>query len=346
MSKPKKRVLIVAKQIDLRAGIARMLHSAGYAVELAESQKRALELAAGGQIWAAIVVHGSELDGLEQKLGDQVPRTIVLGHRTDEILRPAHSRRGADAFPAQALDEQKLLDWLNRLTASDRSAGDETAQAPAILRIDDCQFDLAGHTFVDGNGREVQLTRCETALLATFVASPFRVLLRDQLRRAVVGRGAESDDRSVDMLVARLRRKIEPNPKAPRFILCVPGVGYKFDVKPQAVKPQTAEDGNARPAIDQEKARPLATEITSRHSEPERRQLTALSCKLADFPAMAVRLDPEEVFSIVQRFQQLCTTVVTQWGGLVVTSLSGSGKSLRCLVTPRDTSKMLSALYM
>jgi DNA-binding response OmpR family regulator len=55
---------------------------------------------------------------------------------------------------------------------------------------------------------------------------------RDQLRYAVVGRGAEPYDRSVDMLVARLRRKIELDPKAPRFILSVPGIGYKFDVRP------------------------------------------------------------------------------------------------------------------
>jgi DNA-binding response OmpR family regulator len=83
------------------------------------------------------------------------------------------------------------------------------------------------------------LTRAETALLTAFVASPRRVLSRDQLRYAVDGRGAEPYDRSVDMLVARLRRKIEPDPKAPRFILSVPGVGYKFDVRPQSCEWQS-----------------------------------------------------------------------------------------------------------
>jgi Response regulators consisting of a CheY-like receiver domain and a winged-helix DNA-binding domain len=76
----------------------------------------------------------------------------------------------------------------------------------------------------------VPLTRAEFALLAVFTGSPRQVLSRDQLRRAIVGRGAGSDDRSIDMLVARLRRKIEPNPKAPRFIVSVAGVGYKFAV--------------------------------------------------------------------------------------------------------------------
>jgi DNA-binding winged helix-turn-helix (wHTH) protein len=156
-------------------------------------------------------------------------------------------------------------------------AGQATGSTLVILKIEDCQLDLAAHTFVDGNGREVRLTRAENALLATFVGSPRRVLSRDQLCRAVVGRRAEPYDRNIDMLVARLRRKIEPNPKAPRFILSVAGVGYKF-----AIQPQTAENINALPAIDREKfnrsgpgeARPLTPPgqgIASRHSEPGRR---------------------------------------------------------------------------
>ena len=137
----RKRVLVVAQQIELRARIARILQSAGYTVELAECQKRALELAAGGQIEAAIVV---DLAGLVEKLRDKIPRTIVLGHRMDEIQRRSHSLQGSDAFPVQALDEQKLLEQLGRLTASPGSAGGETAPAPRILRIGNCKLDLAG----------------------------------------------------------------------------------------------------------------------------------------------------------------------------------------------------------
>ena len=114
----KKCILVVAQQIELRARIARVLQSAGYAVELAESQKRALELATGGQIETAIVVPSTDLAGLERELRDWVPRTIVLGHRTDEVMRQDHSVRGGDALSAQdalsapAFDEQKLLDQL------------------------------------------------------------------------------------------------------------------------------------------------------------------------------------------------------------------------------------------
>jgi DNA-binding response OmpR family regulator/class 3 adenylate cyclase len=316
-------ILVVAQQIEPRARIARVLQSAGYAVELAESQKRALELAAGGQIEAAIIVLSTDLASLSEKLRDKIPRTILLGHQTDKVICQNYSLQGANALSVQALDEQRLLDQLGRATTSPGSTDGETAPAP-FLKIKDCKLNLSGHTFVDGNGREVHLTRAETALLAAFVGNPCRVLSRNQLRRAVVGRGAEPYDRSIDMLVGRLRRKIEPNPKAPRFILCVPGVGYKF-----AIRPQTAEDINVLPAIDLEKfnrfglgeTRPVTPPgqgIASRHSEPEKRQVTALSCVLV---GLTVSLDPEDLGGIVQRFQEICTTVITQWGGVVINSV-------------------------
>src|SRR6516225_8271215 len=130
-------ILVAAQQIELRARIARVLKSASYAVELAESEKRALELATGGRIEAAVVVLSSDLAGLSQKLRDKVPRTIVLGNGTDEIIRQDHSLQGANALSVQALDEQKLLDQLGRLTAW--SADGETAPAP-ILKIKDCKL--------------------------------------------------------------------------------------------------------------------------------------------------------------------------------------------------------------
>jgi class 3 adenylate cyclase/DNA-binding response OmpR family regulator len=319
----------VAQQIELRARIARVLQSAGYAVELAESQKRALELAAGRQIDTAIVVPSSDLAGLSRELRDKVSRTIVLGNGTDEIIRQDYPLQGANALSAQALDEQKLLDQLGPPTASPGSAGGESLPA-TVLKIKDCKLDLSGHTFVDGNGREVQLTRAETALLTAFVGSPCRVLSRDQLRRAVVGYGAGPYDRNVDMLIARLRRKIEPDPKSPQFILTVPGLGYKF-----APRPQSVEDGESVPAIDLERPKEARTtwlnqsglnvvkatsargQAGSPHSESGRRQVTALSCGLIGSTTLAVNLDPEDFDNILRRFQDICTRVITRWGGAV-----------------------------
>ena len=112
-SRPRRPVLIVAQQIELRARIARVLQSVGHAVELAGSRVRALELAAGKKIEAAIVVHSDDFIGLAQELREQVPRTIMLNHRTHKIGRPEHTFREVDV-PAQEFDEQKLLDQLRR----------------------------------------------------------------------------------------------------------------------------------------------------------------------------------------------------------------------------------------
>ena len=93
------------------------------------------------------------------------------------------------------------------------------------------RFDLAGHALVDKTGREVPLTSGEFGLLRAFVQRPERVLTRDQLLQILTGRDAEAYDRSIDMQIVRLRRKIELDPKRPRLIVTIPGSGYKFAAK-------------------------------------------------------------------------------------------------------------------
>ena len=108
-------------------------------------------------------------------------------------------------------------------------------------------LDLASRTLSDASGNEVPLWRSEFALLATLLRAPGRALSREQLLDAVSGRRAEPFDRSIDVLVGRLRRKIEPDPKAPRLIRTVPGVGYKFAARPY-VPPPAGDRTEARAA--------------------------------------------------------------------------------------------------
>jgi adenylate cyclase len=90
------------------------------------------------------------------------------------------------------------------------------------------RLDVAGHSLFDGAGREMKLTRGEFAILTALARRPGQVLSRDQLLDAVSGRSADAFDRSIDNLVSRLRRKIEPDPSNPQIILSVRGVGYKL----------------------------------------------------------------------------------------------------------------------
>ena len=96
------------------------------------------------------------------------------------------------------------------------------------MHVNGLMLYMAGHSLVDASGREITLTRGEFALLATLMRHPGQVLSRDRLLDAVSGRSADSFDRSIDNLIARLRRKIGEDAKKPRLIVTVPSAGYKF----------------------------------------------------------------------------------------------------------------------
>ncbi len=100
--------------------------------------------------------------------------------------------------------------------------GDAVRFAGLVLDLDAC-------TLARESGEAIPLTRGEFKLLRFFISRPGRVLSRDALLDALANRRFESFDRSVDVLVGKLRRKIEPDPKAPRLIVTVPGEGYRFD---------------------------------------------------------------------------------------------------------------------
>ena len=324
----RKLVLVVARETALRAKIARLLQPAGYAVELAANEKRALEVVANAGIDAAIVVTGAGLADLAfaRRLHDRVPELIVLAERADDTARLGRSLPGGDIYLSQPLDEQQLLDRLAQVVAF--YGDDLAAPVPAALRIEGCRIDLAGRTFVRADGSEVALTRAEAALLVAFARSPGRVLSRDQLSQATAGHGAELYGRSIDMHVGRLRRKIEADPKAPRFIITVSGAGYKFAAGPQTVEgessaaielEQPTEDkltpfnGIGLEGAARERAHGFRVNLP--HSGAERRQLTVLSCELSMAPAQNV--DPEDLARIVHSFQDICAAVIANMGGSI-----------------------------
>jgi TolB-like protein/class 3 adenylate cyclase/Tfp pilus assembly protein PilF len=113
------------------------------------------------------------------------------------------------------------------------SGGSENAVLPretaARMRFAGLVLDLGACTLARDTGEAIQLTRGEFALLRIFVGRPGRVLSRETILNSIANRNLELFDRSVDVLVSRLRRKIEPDSKKPRLIVTVPGEGYRFD---------------------------------------------------------------------------------------------------------------------
>ena len=289
----RKRVLLVAREVELRAKFACAFQSAGYAVELACDEQRALRLAAACNFYVAIVAPEPSPASLAltQQLRDKVPEMIVLAEGPDEIDRLRGSLSGVHAFFLKTSNEGALITRVGEMTAS----ADSEFSVSGILCIEDCKLDFGGCVFVDANGREVALTRAESNLLKELASSPCQVVPRERLRRAVAGRGADPFDRSIDMLVARLRRKIEPDPKAARFLVTVPGLGYKLMVRPRSAD---ARSSGAEPA------------------EPERRQLTSLACNLVGAMGLAVNFDPEDLSRVTRNFQDVVIAAITRMGGM------------------------------
>ena len=295
----RQRVLLVAAALEVRARFARQLQASGYAVELASDEKRALRLAHNNHYQVAIVASDSSPPGLElmRELRDAVPKMIVLAEGSSDIDRLRRSLPTVDEFLLTSSSEGALTARVGELIARTNSTACEARPTPGTLSIEDCRLDLNG-VFVDAAGREVTLTRAETNFLKELVARPCQVVSRDELRRTVTGRDPDPFDRSVDMLVARLRRKIEPDPKVPRFLLTVPGVGYKL-----VARPRCAEVGQSGLKGD----------------EPERRQVTALSCKLVGATGFAFNLDPEDLVEITQNFQDAAAEAISGMGGTIAT---------------------------
>ena len=230
----KSRILVVAADTGLRASLARWLMGAGYGVELAESPKRAREVVASQYIALAVV----EADGFGPGGADLVSALAVsVGHLVlvgdSSIDAPAHLADGRIAKPPQ---EQEILARVNAVLQVPESR-EESAESQ-FLRIAQFTIDLWGRECRDGSGEQVPLTRAEFSLLAAFARNQGRVLSRDELTQVVTGRGAEPEDNSVYVLISRLRRKIESDPKQPQLIVTVPGEGYKL-VTP--VHPVTAK---------------------------------------------------------------------------------------------------------
>ena len=99
----------------------------------------------------------------------------------------------------------------------------------SLVRFAGLVLDLDACMLARDSGEAIPLTRGELAVLRMFVARPGRVISRDTLLDAFANRRFEPFDRSIDVLVGRLRRKIEADPKEPRLIVTVPGEGYRFD---------------------------------------------------------------------------------------------------------------------
>ena len=138
---------------------------------------------------------------------------------------------GADDYVAKPVDLRELLARikavLRRTAGRSRGTAIEDCER-RIVPFGQCQLDLDAHKLYDDDGKEVPLTAMEFDLLKAFAERPNRVLTRDQLLDLAHNRGWEPFDRSIDIRIARIRRKVERDPGKPQVIKTVRGSGYLF----------------------------------------------------------------------------------------------------------------------
>ncbi|WP_374654453.1 response regulator [Dongia sp.] len=151
----------------------------------------------------------------------------AAGEETDRIVG---LEMGADDYLPKPFSPRELL---ARIRAVLRRGGHEAAHANEpvqMLMFEDWRIDLSARR-VAGPAGEVELSTGEFDLLVALAERPQRVLSRDQLLDLTKGRSAQPFDRSIDVQIGRLRRKIESDPGQPRFVTTVRGGGYMFAVK-------------------------------------------------------------------------------------------------------------------
>jgi len=166
------------------------------------------------------------LDGLDltrELRRDSTIPIVMLTARDDELDKLLGLELGADDYMTKPFSPRELV---ARVRAVLRRA-DRPLEAAETIRASDVVLDLP-RMRAEVGGTAVELTPTEFQLLATMAARPGRIFTRSQLLDALHGVAFETYERAIDSHIKNLRRKLEPDPRRPRYVLTVYGVGYRF----------------------------------------------------------------------------------------------------------------------
>jgi two-component system alkaline phosphatase synthesis response regulator PhoP len=226
---PSTRLLLVEDEPGLQLTLSDRLAAEGYAVETAADGDTAIRRG-GGEPFDVIVLDvmlpGRDGFDVARTLRQQGVTTpiLMLTARTQVVDRVVGLKLGADDYLTKPFDTMELLARLEALL--------RRAPANSGVSLDRYQF---GDVLVDvrraevtRGGEPLDLSAKEFQLLKYFIEHRGSTLSRDALLQHVWGYSAMPSTRTVDVHVAWLRQKLEPNPRVPQYILTVHGLGYKF----------------------------------------------------------------------------------------------------------------------
>lgn len=228
-----KQIIVCDDEPDLREMIAEYLESRNYAVRTASNGEDLLKVAertAPDLILLDINMPG--MDGLSAlralRASTSVP-VIMLTAAAETVDRIVGLEMGADDYLGKPVDlrelEARVKTVLRRAQAPSATDADS---ANGKVAFGQCTLDLNKAALFGGDEQEIAITAMEFNLLKVFAKNPGRVLNRDQLLEQAHDRSWDPFDRSIDLRISRLRKKIEINPAKPEIIRTVRGMGYIF----------------------------------------------------------------------------------------------------------------------
>ncbi|MBI1203238.1 MAG: response regulator [Rhodopseudomonas sp.] len=224
-------VLLVEDDNDISVLVARFLRANDIRVSTATHAEEADKvLAAGGIDLAILDIMLPGEDGLSLcrrlRASSNLP-VIMLTAKSEDIDRIIGLEMGADDYLTKPFNPRELL---ARIRAVLRRSGGEPTKAPdgQPLTFDGWRLDPNVRQLLSPEGARVALTGAEFALLLVFCQRPRRVLSRDQLIDLTQGRVSGPFDRSIDVLVSRLRQKMEKDPRQPLLFQTIRSGGYMF----------------------------------------------------------------------------------------------------------------------
>ena len=240
----KAEIVVVDDEPALRESVSEYLSRQGFGVRAVSN---------GAELRAALADRSADVLVLDLSMpgedGLSIARSIRAGPLSDigivmltaagdVVDRVVGLEIGADDYVTKPFDPRELLARLRALLRRREAARsippatpDEPAPGNKVVRMGRNSLDLDARRLTGPDGSEIQLHASEFALLRAFAERPGRVLSRETLLDLAHPRGEEHFDRSIDVRITRIRRKIEAIPERPEVIKTVRGVGYVFDPK-------------------------------------------------------------------------------------------------------------------
>lgn len=237
MDDQKGHILVCDDEVDVREMLQEYLDKRGYKVSAASGGEELRSIVSAESVDAIIMdINMPKEDGLSilrSLRPENATPVIMLTAAGDVVDRIIGLEMGADDYLSKPVDLRELEARIKAVlrrgtineTASAVSAGNDGA------RFGDYTLDKKAAKLLALDGSELQLTAMEYRLLKVFADNKGRVLNRDQLLEHAHDRSWDPFDRSIDIRISRLRRKLETNPEKPEIIRTVRGIGYLYDPK-------------------------------------------------------------------------------------------------------------------